>query len=200
MAAEEPRPQVRTSGPIVLASRNDGKRREFEHLAAGALQLELLPEPAPAVEEDGDTYLANALKKARSATRFTGQPALADDSGLEVDALGGAPGIFSARFGGPELDDRGRVEHLLAELGDAAQRTARFRCVLVLADGDEWISADGALEGEIEREPRGGAGFGYDPVFVASGSGGRTLAEIGPQEKNRISHRATALRALLAQL
>ena len=119
---------------------------------------------------------------------------------MEVDALGGAPGLLSARYGGPGLDDAGRTAHLLAEIEPATNRGARFRCVMVLARGDEWISAEGVIEGEIAPAPRGAGGFGYDPVFLASCFGGRTLAEVDPAEKNEVSHRAAALRALLPKL
>lgn len=186
--------------PVTLASRNEGKRRELEALAAGALRLRLLPPDAPDVVEDGSTYLDNARKKAVSAARFVGGAALADDSGLEVDALGGGPGVRSARFGGRGLDDAGRTAYLLRRIGEAADRRARFRCVLVLARGDDWVSSEGVLEGEIALAPRGGGGFGYDPVFLASCFGGRTLAEVAASEKNRVSHRAAALRALLPKL
>lgn len=191
---------MKVDGPVTLASRNDGKRRELERLAQGRFRLELLPGGAPEVEEDGDTYLANARKKAETIARFSGGLALADDSGLEVDALGGDPGVYSARYGGPGLDDAGRTAHLLEALGDRSDRTARFRCVLVLSDGTRWISSEGVLEGEIARGPRGDGGFGYDPVFLASCFGGKTLAEVSPAEKNEVSHRARALRALLPKL
>jgi XTP/dITP diphosphohydrolase len=193
---------LRIAGPIALASRNRGKLVELRALAGGALDLLLLPDdpPPPEVAENADTYLGNALAKAQAIACFSGLPALADDSGLEVDALGGAPGVRSARFGGPGLDDAGRCAHLLAAVRDASDRRARFRCVLVIADGDEWRSAEGTLEGEIAAAPRGSGGFGYDPVFVAAGLGGRTLAEASAGEKDRISHRAAAMRALLAVL
>ncbi|MDG2305313.1 MAG: RdgB/HAM1 family non-canonical purine NTP pyrophosphatase [Candidatus Binatia bacterium] len=191
---------MKLARPVTLASRNEGKRRELEALAAGALRLELLPADAPEVVEDGATYLENARKKAQAISRFTSGPALADDSGLEVDVLGGAPGLYSARYGGAGLDDAGRTAHLLEEIGQSADRGARFRCVLVLAHGDEWISAEGVIEGEIAQAPRGAGGFGYDPVFLASCFGGRTLAEVDPAKKNEVSHRAAALRALLPKL
>jgi XTP/dITP diphosphohydrolase len=187
---------------ITLASRNPGKLAELRRLAGPALDLRLLPgSPAPpVVEEDDDTYLGNARKKAATIARFLGAPALADDSGLEVDGLGGAPGVHSARYGGADLDDRTRCLRLLDALAGSADRRARFRCVLVLAEDDVWVSAEGALEGEIARKPRGRGGFGYDPIFVVPALGGRTLAEVGPEEKDRVSHRAAALRALLAKL
>ncbi len=193
---------MRIEGPVTLASRNPGKLRELQALCGGALILRMLPARAspPEVAEDQPTYLGNALAKALAVARWTGGAALADDSGLEVDALGGAPGVLSARYGGAGLDDAGRCAHLLAALGGSADRRARFRCVLVLAAADQWLSAEGVLDGEIARTPRGRAGFGYDPVFVAAAQGGRTLAEIGPREKDRISHRAAAARALLAEL
>jgi XTP/dITP diphosphohydrolase len=192
---------VRLVGPVTLASHNPGKLAELAALAGGALELRLLPrDPAPpAVDEDQETYAGNALKKARAIAAFTGGAALADDSGLEVDALGGAPGVRSARYGGPGLDDAGRWALLLRELGDASVRSARFRCALALVQGEEWIVGEGALEGEIARAPRGAGGFGYDPVFVVAGLG-RTLAEVAAEEKNRISHRALAMRALLEKL
>ncbi|HEY8514873.1 MAG TPA: RdgB/HAM1 family non-canonical purine NTP pyrophosphatase [Candidatus Binatia bacterium] len=188
-------------GAVTLASHNAGKLAELAKLANGAFELRLLPrEPAPpVVDEDQDTYVGNALKKARAVADFVGGAALADDSGLEVDALGGAPGVRSARYGGPGLDDAGRCALLLRQLGDEPRRSARFRCALVLVQGDEWIVGEGTLEGEITREPRGAGGFGYDPVFLVP-SLGRTLAAIPAEEKNRISHRAAAMRALLARL
>lgn len=191
---------MKLSGPVTLASRNDGKRRELERLAAGALELRLLPPDAPEVVEDADSYLGNARKKAEAIARFTRGPALADDSGLEVDALGGRPGIHSARYGGPGLDDAGRVARLLEELGDTQERGARFRCVLFLVNGDESVYAEGTIEGRIGFEPRGEGGFGYDPVFVAECFDGRTLAEVDAAQKNEVSHRAVALRALLPKL
>ena len=190
-------------GPVVLASRNRGKLAELRALGGGVLDLRLAPDDAPDVDESGSTYLENALAKARAISRFTGEPALADDSGLEVEALDGAPGVRSARYGGPGLDDAGRCRLLLEALAAApssASRRARFVCALVLADGDDWISAEGFLEGEITREPRGARGFGYDPVFAVASHGGRTLAEIDETEKNRLSHRAAAMRAFLAKL
>lgn len=191
---------MKITGPVVLASRNDGKRRELERLSAGAFDLRILPADAPEVVEDGATYFHNAQKKAREIARFTNGPALADDSGLEVDALGGRPGVFSARYGGAGLDDVGRTARLLEELGDETNRRARFRCVLVLVDGDECVWSEGTLEGAVAEAPRGDGGFGYDPIFIADVFGGRTLAEVAPEEKNDVSHRAVALRALVETL
>lgn len=187
--------------PVTLASRNPGKLAELAALCRGVLELRLPPEglTLPEIEEDQETYLGNAEKKARAVARVVGGPALADDSGLEVDALGGAPGVRSARYGGPGLDDAGRIALLLRELGNATNRRARFRCALVLAvSEEETIAAEGVLEGTIAHAPRGTGGFGYDPVFVLPD--GRTLAEVPAEEKNRISHRAVAMRALVERL
>jgi len=193
---------LRVRGPIVLASRNRGKLRELLDLASGALELVPLPDdpPPPEVAEDQPTYLGNATKKAVAIARFTGRPALADDSGLEVDALGGTPGVRSARYGGLGLDDAGRYRRLLSELAGVSNRRARFRCAVVLADGDDHVSAEGVVEGSIGDAPRGDGGFGYDPIFVVDGFGGRTMAELSRDEKNRVSHRARAMRALVAKL
>jgi XTP/dITP diphosphohydrolase len=149
-------------------------------------------------EETGATYRDNAILKARAAARLTGSPAVADDSGLEVDALGGAPGLLSARYGGPGLDDAGRCARLLAELRDVpeARRTARFRCVLALVEpgGREQV-VEGVAEGRIAEAPRGRGGFGYDPVFYYPPLG-RTFAELTDAEKAEVSHRGRAARAL----
>ena len=192
---------MRVTGPVTLATRNAGKLAELQALCRGVLELRLLPsDPAPPeVDEDQDSYLGNALKKARAIAAFTGGAALADDSGLEVDALPGELGVRSARYGGPGLDDAGRCARLLAALQGVPQRSARFRCVLVLAQGDAWVSAEGTLEGEIAHAPRGAGGFGYDPVFVLRDRG-VTLAEIAADEKNALSHRAAAARALVERL
>lgn len=192
---------MRVSGPVTLATRNAGKLAELQALCRGVLELRPLPsDPAPPeVDEDQDSYLGNALKKARAIAAFTGGAALADDSGLEVDTLPGELGVRSARYGGPDLDDAGRCARLLAALQGVPQRSARFRCVLVLAQGDAWVSAEGTLEGEIADAPRGSGGFGYDPVFVLRDRG-VTLAEIAADEKNALSHRAAAMRALVERL
>ena len=155
--------------------------------------------------EDGDTYEANARIKAVATARHTGALSLGDDSGIEVDALGGAPGIRSARFGGPGLDDRGRVRHLLAQIADVpdAARTARFRCVIALASPEGSVhTVSGECEGRITREPRGAGGFGYDPVFFYPPLG-RTFGEISDDAKATVSHRgraAAAARAVLAAM
>lgn len=186
---------------LVVATRNRGKFREIAAILGdwpGSLRsLEEFP-GLPEAVEDGPTLAENALKKARWVAAQTGLPALADDSGLEVEALEGAPGVHSARFGGPGLTDAERNGLLLEQLREvpSEQRRARFRCVvaLVLPDGREW-SAEGTCEGQITLEPVGTCGFGYDPIFEVAGWG-RTMAELPLEVKNTLSHRARALRAL----
>jgi XTP/dITP diphosphohydrolase len=198
------------TGParLVFATRNPGKLAELRQLLAD-LPLEILSArdlDLPEVEEDGDTFLANAAKKATEVSRATALPALADDSGLEVDALGGAPGVLSARYGGPEQDDARNNEKLLAALAGVPpeRRTARFRSALALADtagrlGAELITAEGTCEGLILEAPRGAGGFGYDPLFFAPELG-QTFAEAGVGPKNHLSHRARAMRAIRPRL
>lgn len=186
---------------FVLASGNAGKRREIEAILAGDEILSLADFPDVVLPDEGDDYVENACVKARCVARATGLASLADDSGLEVDALGGRPGVHSARYGGPGLDDRGRVERLLGELADRPHpRTARFVCVAacVLPDG-RTFSARAVCEGRIVRMPRGEGGFGYDPIFVPAGFA-RTCAELDREEKDRISHRGQAFRALAREL
>jgi len=151
----------------------------------------------PEVDEPYDSLEANALHKARTVVEHTGVASLADDTGLEVTALGGAPGVFTARFAGPDATYADNVAKLLAELDGVAERTARFRTAvaLVYTDGRE-VTAEGILEGRIARNRRGTNGFGYDPVFEVEAFGYQTLAEIPEAEKNLISHRARALQAL----
>ncbi|MDX9739724.1 MAG: RdgB/HAM1 family non-canonical purine NTP pyrophosphatase [Gammaproteobacteria bacterium] len=191
---------------IVLASGNQGKLREFAELLAGTgiaicSQSEF---GVPEAEENGLTFVENAIIKARNAARHTGLPALADDSGLEVDALNGAPGIHSARYAGPGGDSGPNVRKLLDALAGVPEdeRSARFRCVIVLlrhaADPTPLI-CQGTWEGSILTEPRGSGGFGYDPVFLVPGHG-RSAAELAPETKNRLSHRGQALAALLRAL
>ena len=187
----------------VLASGNPGKLRELQALFAEQLLLIAMDElNLEAAEETGATFEENALIKARAAAAQSGLPALSDDSGLEVDALGGAPGVFSARYAGSNADSRANIRKLLAELSDVdpAQRSARFRCVLALvAPGEEVsaLSAHGVWEGSIALSPQGGGGFGYDPVFVDRASG-KCAALMSGEEKGRISHRGAAARKLRA--
>jgi XTP/dITP diphosphohydrolase len=183
---------------LVFASRNRGKIREIRALLEGLpvslLSLDDVP-GAPEVEEDGDTFLQNALKKARTVARHAGCAALADDSGLTVQALGGAPGVHSARYAGEDADDGKNIHKLLREMEDVPEegRSAAFRCVLVLCEPDgSWESFEGAWEGRIAREPDGDGGFGYDPVFFLP-ERGMTVARLSLEEKNRLSHRARAM-------
>ena len=191
---------------LVIATGNPGKLREFQALLEG---LPFAPVSQASVgvrppEETGTTLLSNALLKARHAAAATGEPAIADDSGLEVDALGGAPGVYSARYAGTAADDAANNAKLLRALAGIApaRRRARYRCVLVYVDGPEDalpLCADGAWEGYIVDEPRGGGGFGYDPHFWLPELQ-MTAAELDPDEKNRSSHRGRAMRDLRAQL
>jgi len=185
---------------LVLATLNPGKGRELlALLGAVPYEIRLLADVPGArlPDETGATYADNALVKARTAAELTGVLSLGDDSGLEVDALGGEPGLFTARFGGPGLDDRGRWQILLERLRGVppARRTARFRCVIALAGGalGEKV-VEGVAEGVIAAAPRGERGFGYDPVFFYPPLG-RTFGELSDEEKARVSHRGLALAA-----
>ncbi len=195
-----------TSARVVVATRNKGKLREIVPLLSGlALDLATIDELAPEAElrEDGVTFEENALAKARQAAQATGLPAIADDSGLEVDALDGAPGVWSARYAGPGADDAQNNAKLLEALRGVppTRRGARFRCVAAFVDPGRGIELvrDGACAGEILDGPRGTDGFGYDPLFLVPAVG-RTMAELPLDEKNRLSHRAAAFRALAAAL
>ncbi len=186
---------------LVLASANPDKAREIAGLMPEG--VELLPRPAGLgeVDEDGDTLRANALKKARAVMEAAGEPAVADDTGLEVDALGGRPGVFAARYAGPGATYADNVAKLLEELEGVADRRARFRTVAAVAfpDGRE-VVAEGVVEGGIAEAARGPGGFGYDPVFVPDGAGGRTYSEMSLEEKQAVSHRGRAFRALAEAL
>jgi XTP/dITP diphosphohydrolase len=190
---------------IVLATGNPGKVRELNTLLMGC-GIEVLPQAAfavPEIAETGLTFVENALLKARNAALHSGLPAIADDSGLEVDALRGAPGISSARYAGPQASDRDNVRKLLEALHDTGdtERGARFQCVLVYLrqpDDPTPLIFQGTWEGCITREPRGSGGFGYDPVFLVPDLG-KTAAELDAALKNRLSHRGQAL-AQLAEL
>jgi XTP/dITP diphosphohydrolase len=186
---------------FVLASGNAGKLREIERILAGDEILSLAAFPEIALPEEGDDYFENARVKAQTVLAATGIASLGDDSGLEVDALEGRPGVHSARYGGPGLDDRGRLEQLLRELGAFPDPLgARFVCVAVCALPDgRMLRARGVCEGRIARTARGAAGFGYDPIFVPRGFE-RTCAELDREEKDRISHRGQAFRALAREL
>ena len=185
---------------LVLATANPDKAAE---IAAVLPEVELVPRPTavPDVDETGDTLVDNARLKARALAEATGEAAVADDTGLEVDALDGAPGVRSSRYAGPGATYADNVAHLLSALEGRADRRARFRTVALVwfPDGTE-VVAEGVVEGRISSAPRGAAGFGYDPVFVPDEGGGRTFAEMTPEEKNAISHRARAFRALAGLL
>ena len=188
---------------LLLGTKNSNKIREIKEMCAAFPDLELLTFsecPFSDVLEDGKTFEENARKKARQICAETGLPVLAEDSGLEVFALGGAPGVQSARFAGPHKDDQANIEKLLRLLQDSTDRRARFRCVAVLAfpNGEECVS-EGMLEGKIAHAPSGAWGFGYDPIFIPDGYT-QTLAELGPQIKNKISHRRRAVEGLMRWL
>jgi XTP/dITP diphosphohydrolase len=190
---------------LVVASGNKGKLRELGELLQGLVETILSPADFPGlpeVEEDGDTFEANALKKARSAALFTGRPVLADDSGLCVDYLGGRPGVYSARFAGEGASDADNNALLLQQLAGvpADRRAAAFHCVIALCQPDGSCQTfDGALPGEILESPRGEGGFGYDPLFLVP-EYGQTLSELPLDIKNAISHRGRAMQQLKAAL
>jgi XTP/dITP diphosphohydrolase len=192
------------SRSVVLASNNAGKLREFAELL-GPLGFELRPQGefnVPEADEPHATFLENALEKARHAARLTGLPALADDSGVCVNALGGAPGVFSARYAGEPKSDARNNQKLIDELTRHADHSAYYYCVLVYlrhADDPQPVIADGRWEGKIIATPRGQGGFGYDPYFLLPDSG-MTAAEMPAAEKNRLSHRGQALRSLVEKL
>ena len=193
---------------VVLATGNPGKLQEFQRLLDGDVRLTPQSEfNISSVAETGSTFTENALIKARHAAELTKLPAIADDSGLEVDILDGAPGIRSARYAGENSSDLENITRLLGQLAGVkmVDRTARFRCVAVFArDADDPapLIAEGIWEGRIDTQPRGANGFGYDPVFI-DGATGATAAQMSAAEKNRLSHRGAAarqLRNLLANL
>ena len=188
---------------LVCASANPDKVAEMAEVLAGHAVLLPRPEGMGDVAEDADDLTGNARLKARAVCRFAGAAALADDTGLEVDALGGAPGVHSARYAGPDAGYADNLARLMADMRAVPpeQRAARFRTVVMVCfpDGTE-LAAEGVVEGVITVEPRGAGGFGYDPVFAPVEAGGRTFAEMGAAAKNAMSHRARALRALLEVL
>jgi XTP/dITP diphosphohydrolase len=186
---------------LVVASQNPGKCREIASILRAFDVRSLADFPPVEFPEEGGDYFENARVKASVAARVIGHPCVADDSGLEVEALGGAPGAYSARYGGPGLDDAGRVAHLLSELAEVAPpRRARFFCVAACAWPDGHVeTAEGSCEGSILERPRGQGGFGYDPVFLPDGFA-ETMAELSSEEKDALSHRGRAFRALSAKL
>jgi XTP/dITP diphosphohydrolase len=192
--------------PLILASSNEGKLLELRELLAPlGIGVETQGEHGvSSAEETGSTFVENALLKARHAARCTGLPAIADDSGICVDALDGAPGIYSARFAGPGASDQDNLKKLLVSLDnvDEPGRTARYECVIVFmrnASDPSPIIAQGTWEGIVLREPRGDYGFGYDPVFQVPDLVG-SVAQQSPAAKNAVSHRAQAMRQLLSRL
>jgi XTP/dITP diphosphohydrolase len=186
----------------VVATRNEHKLRELREIL-GSLELTGLPPEVELPIEDGETFADNALAKARAARAATGLAAVADDSGIEARALGGRPGVRSARYAGPEASDQENLSLLLGELEGVDDRAVAYVCALAYIDGDgaEHL-VEGRCEGELVLEPRGSGGFGYDPAFVPLDTGPddrRTMAELGSDEKHAISHRGRAAR-LLARL
>jgi XTP/dITP diphosphohydrolase len=190
---------------LIVATGNKGKLREFAELLKGVVDRVLSPADFPGfpeVEEDGDTFEANAIKKAMSAAAFTGRPVLADDSGLSVDHLHGRPGVYSARFAGEGASDADNNALLLRELAGvpSEQRGAAFHCVIALCQPDGSCQTfDGSLPGVILEAPRGEGGFGYDPLFLVP-EYGQTFSELSLEIKNRISHRGRAMQQLKAAL
>lgn len=188
---------------LILATNNKNKVREIREILGGRFEEILSLSEAGIVHEtveDGTTFAENAEKKAREIAAISGMAALADDSGISVDALGGAPGVYSARFAGEHGDDKKNTDLLLRKLAGESDRGAHYTAAVALVYPDgQILSAEGYLFGRIADAPRGTGGFGYDPVFVPEG-GTRTLAEYTEEEKNAISHRARALSALLEKL
>jgi XTP/dITP diphosphohydrolase len=183
---------------LFVSTQNPDKLRELAELIGPDVELHHPAPGDPPVVENGDTLWENALLKARAGYERTGLPAIGDDTGLEVDGLGGEPGVYSSRYAGEDATYEDNLRKLLEELQGAtgSARKARFRTALAYVDGERAERFDGVLEGHILAERRGGGGFGYDPVFLPEGAE-RTLAEMDPEEKNRISHRGRALRAFV---
>ena len=183
---------------IIFASANPGKIREASEILGEGYEI-VTPAEAGILEdipETGNTLRENSLQKAMYIYERTGCDCFADDTGLEVDALGGAPGVHTARYGGPGRDFNANMDRLLRELGDTEDRKARFRTCVTLILGGETHYFDGVMEGSIARAKSGKGGFGYDPVFLPDGCDGLSAAEIGEEHKNAISHRGKALRAM----
>ena len=187
---------------IVLATRNAGKVKEFQQLLKNfPVEIKNLNDfgALPEVEEDGETFDDNAYKKAAFAAKVLGLPAIADDSGLVVEALGGAPGVKSARYAGENATDQENIQKLLREMEGKSDRSAAFECVISIAvPSGPALTYEGRCEGKITTEPKGVSGFGYDPVFY-SPDYGKTFAELTGEEKNRVSHRGKALAEVVAE-
>lgn len=190
---------MKTFDELVIATGNEGKYREFSRMLKDRFnRIYFLGdfENIPEIEESGNSFSENAFIKACTVAEITGKPALADDSGLVVDALGGEPGIYSARYSGENANDRDNIDKLLSSMAGMDDRAARFVCCLSLyIPGRGFFSSEGVCEGEILEEPRGTSGFGYDPVFYVPDLG-RSMAELTENEKNKISHRSKALKEL----
>jgi XTP/dITP diphosphohydrolase len=182
---------------LVLATRNEHKLREFGRLLGGGVDLRPLPDGAPSPPETGETFAENALIKARAAVAVTDRAAIADDSGIGAEVLDWAPGVYSARYSGSAANDQENLDKLIAEV--PAGTTLRYTCVVahVAADGNETVF-EGTCDGVMAAAPAGEGGFGYDPVFEVAD--GRTMAELSDDEKDAVSHRGVAARALLAWL
>ncbi|MBE3672092.1 RdgB/HAM1 family non-canonical purine NTP pyrophosphatase [Pseudoalteromonas distincta] len=189
---------------LVLATGNPGKVKELANMLS-SLNINVVPQSdfnVGEAAETGTTFVENAIIKARHAAKITGMPAIADDSGLEVDGLNGAPGVYSARFAGPGASDQDNIDKLLVDLGDNPIRSARFWCVLVLmrhADDPTPLICSASWEGEITLTQNGNGGFGYDPVFFVAEKN-CTSAELTKEQKNAVSHRGQALQKLLLEL
>ena len=188
---------------LVVATRNDHKLRELGEILSG-VELVPLPLDVELPPEDSDTFEGNALGKARAAAEATGEAAIADDSGIAAAALGGRPGVRSARYAGPGASDEENLALLLREVDGAEDRSVAYVCAIAFADpgGEEW-TVEARCTGTLAREPRGSGGFGYDPAFVPDDTGPgdeRTMAELGPDEKHAISHRGRAARLLAERL
>jgi len=208
MSADQISRKESSAPVVVLATANPDKAKDIASILADASigwQLVLRPDDVPEVEETGATLVENARLKATALCRATGHAAISDDTGLEVEALGGAPGVWSARYAGERATYADNVSKLLAELGATGDgepnRRARFRTVAMVhfPDGRE-LWREGVVDGHIVKAPRGANGFGYDPVFAPDEGDGRTFAEMRPEEKHAISHRGRAFRALVAAL
>jgi len=185
---------------LVLATRNAHKLRELEPLLAPH-ELVLLPEEVDLPPETGENFVENALIKARAAAKATGHAAVADDSGIAAAALGGRPGVHSARYAGEDATDEENLAKLLREVSPDGDRAVAYECALAFVDARGELTVQESCEGELTHQPRGEGGFGYDPAFVPRDTeDGRTMAELSPEEKDAISHRGRAARALAARL
>ncbi|SDC24734.1 XTP/dITP diphosphatase [Shouchella lonarensis] len=185
---------------IIIATENQGKIAEFEAMLSPTWEVKSLYDypTCPSIIEDGATFHENAAKKSETLSRFLGKTVIADDSGLMIDALDGAPGVYSARYAGESRSDEENIKKVLSELAEMApsQRTARFYCVIAISEpGSKPRFVEGTCEGSIAIEPSGTHGFGYDPIFFVPAYG-KTMAQLSPEVKNKISHRAKALAVL----